>query len=1263
MKSNVMKTVPISGTLERVSFFEDDTIETVRQYVSLAVGSHPDRLFIQVKGKFPADYYSTNPKRWTDLFYRLAYNGKVISLEAMRAYITETRSLPSMVEKEITLEEWEAKDDFLQPLYNPDQEFEELRILGVDESRSMVFPLPPKEVLILPNRIPLVQPQSLYETFHPYEVTEIRVVEISETTSELIRRIYFPMMRSDTPNTVEPLRSSLEATRTQFEALMELPAPKHETTTIVRAKWYIPFVSTRFPAPRARFEQIFYGMTLSPGTPYIGYFTAKTETLRHKFYVEDPKTKEPILSIPTFKRWLTNTLPQRRKPTLLIYRGKTISSFDRIAVTDKDIVVDVRRDKTSTASLEELQKDVLEWLTSLDALIPFLVNSDIDSSRWELNDLSVVASYHNEVRDLDMHRFPCIQSIFGYQNDAFRLLRSEHTSDTIPPQEVQAYQILSQEDAEQTPEYLSTEMNISIVEASELIAQIKSRAEDFDIEKSLRAYPIIKFTGKDVIVKFVTSLERTLKYADILRFVLTSDSDSVNNICPRRMDKVLPTVAVTQQEVNAIVDEADDEFNALLGITEEEPEAVPEEAPVVKTSKKVKVTKKTTATYNYFNTRLQKFDAETFDKSIYPSKCDKPKQVIALTPEDQARIGPEYNFADAPETETLKLENPEGTVICPPYWCMRDEIPLREDQLVTGEDGALHCPVCDGKIRPNEKADTFEFTVIKRDTAAKYPDFMKYESTINKRRIPCCYQQPRSSSEVLVSKEDETYILKEDAATIPSLRLAYLPETFASKLQLKPSYAKSVKKGRLVSGQGDVFRVGIGRPSKTFPKLLGDDTIIKRPNEAKENIMRCSFFRTWKGTEEGSSSIERTIASIDSAYTKGELTQLDELEYVTTFLKCEVIRLDMKSSDVHCGFWSELLGANSRTIALIGMDVLAYVERKKEKKVYKTEYTIDLRKTPFKEKTLPLLRQLHTKACSLNVPVLADAVKELRTPDYQYILDPFDRIQAVFVPGVIVLPIQPTSSKPPTGAISRNGYANIELNEIPEGLKVRAFLSQTIHPGFKVVEELQNSEGEVVELLLASGFRVPIQPEEPEEYTAVKEVLQTIQKDDEIQLVEGDRNKDDLKTAKETEYKNEIYEFLLFSLSKDIQTDDFAGLRDSIQSSNADLYKEISAWFKAQAYSDKALAPIEFINKVRTPCGQFDGDKSCNKSSLCGWHKGTCKIKVNPVVDTTEVLKRIAKTLKDNGKQRALVLDDKLSPFFSTILYLEMPHEWITNVV
>jgi hypothetical protein len=270
-------------------------------------------------------------------------------------------------------------------------------------------------------------------------------------------------------------------------------------------------------------------------------------------------------------------------------------------------------------------------------------------------------------------------------------------------------------------------------------------------------------------------------------------------------------------------------------------------------------------TYNFFNNRLQKFDPATFDKSIYPSKCDKPKQAIVMTKEDKERVGPEYNYSTVPPNETLELKDPDGTVICPPYWCIRDELPLREDQLVTKED-ALHCPVCDGKVRTTDDLDTLEFTVIKRDTSAKYPDYIKALSSINKRKIPCCFQTPRAATEILAPKEEATYVLDSSTTQVPSLRFAYLSPELADQLSIQTDYANSVKKGRLSSGESDYFRVGLGRPSKTLPILLNDKTSIPRPRDARDNLLQCSFFRTWKDRKEGETQLDRIVASIDHAY-------------------------------------------------------------------------------------------------------------------------------------------------------------------------------------------------------------------------------------------------------------------------------------------------------------------------------------------------------------------------------------------------------------
>lgn len=1288
----IMKEFPLLVGNRRltISFYPDDTIEAVRQYAALELNSHPNRLYMLVKSVFPEQYYSSNPKHWSELFFRLSYDGKKIDAQTFQEFINQNAI--NMVPREVTLEQWEDHDEYLNPIYNPTTDFREWRILGVPADRSMVMPVTPVD---LPNlkstQIPIPQIQSLFETFHDYDnVEEIMAVELPVKASELIKRNYFPVLTRDTPNNINNLRNSIQSARNTLDKLIGLDYKKHEKESIVRVKWYIPLISTKIPSPQVRFEQIFYGMTVDPeNVPYVGYFTSKRkllraktpeeealerksariEGLRHKFYVEDPTRKQINESFKNlFKGWLANTQPQRNIPTLLFYRGNSHLSFDRIAVTNRDIVIDVRREKSNTKNLDQLREEMRTWISSMDALMPFLEVSDLEKDRWEVSDLSVVASYKNEVKEFDMHRFHCLQNIFSVREEQFRLLRAEHTSGDISQQELQAYELLEDEDAEQSPEYLAEQMSLEIEDARELFQKLRSRGEDFNYDKFIKAYPILKFSGKEVLIKFVTNLERTLQYADILRFVLTTNGREVNSLCPRRMDIVAPQVSIPQQGIEITTELTEDtDFLSFLG-AEEEPAPVQTNnivTPQPTKGKKSVVVSKTIKTHNYFNNRLQEFDKETFDKKVYPNKCDKPKQVVVLTPEDKARMGNEYNYEDADELEKVELDNPQGTAICPPYWCMRDQIPLKPEQLVTEDDGELHCPVCHGKVRTSDKLDVFEYPVIERKTQGKftpYPKYMKAKSTINGREIPCCYEEKRSTGPKLTPKEEVNYVLEDMAVNLPALRMAYVPKGLIQSLKIETNYNNSIRKGRLLSDEEDVFRVGLGRPSKTIPMLLGSKTPIPKPRDAVENLKRCSFFRTWNK--------EDPVRTIDEDYEAGTLSPLEELEYVTSFLSTEVILIDVKSNEVLCGFWSDVVSPRSRSIAVfiipnMQLSVLTRVSRVKETTTTRTEYTADLRKKPFAKQTLPTLRELHTKACSINTPVLKHAITELRQrgmTDYSVILDPLKRVQAVIVPGKIILPVQPTNAETDEGVQVYDGYHQITQNMLPKFSDVKTFTETTNHPGFKVKESLQNTKEEFVELLFTSGFRIPVQPLDAIKKEPSKEVIETIQEHNEDELVNGEPNKQDQKLAQQTIYAEEMYQFLLYSLSKDVQGNEEA-LRDAILNRSSKLREKINSWYKHNSFKDTKETPIDFINKIRTPCGQLTDQDKCKKSSLCGWHKNTCKIRVKPILSSDDLVERIYTALVENDKVRALVLDDGYSPFFSSVLYLEMPHELITSTI
>jgi hypothetical protein len=1253
--------VPLEGSSTILSFFPDDTIETVRQHVALAKQTHPDRLFIQVQVELPKDYYSSNPKRWMDLFYRLSHGKNAIRADVLDAYVSHVRPGTGVAARDVSREDWHSVEDFVHPLCHPPGPFKEWRILGVSEDKSMVLPIPPKDTPIPAAYSPAPSRQLLFETMHPEEVHAFMAVEVDPAAaSDVIRQVYFPFFQASTPANIETLRIPLKAAHEQITSLMKLKSPEPTHASILRAKWYIPLISTKFTAPRVRFEQIFYGLTVSPTTPVVSYFTSKGEITRHKFYVEDPKTKDPMLNVPMWKAWMNGTQPQRRLPTLLFYRGKNRSSFDRIAITNKDITVSTWRGKDSKESLPELQEDMLRWMKTLDAVMPFLVETDIGVSRWVLNDLTVVASYAKEISEFDMRRFGCLQSVFSYQDNAFRLLRADRETD-IPPEVLRAYTIL-QEDGS-----LETEMGITAAEAATLSEKVQALEadENFNFEKATGSYPVVSFSSKDVMVKFVKNMDRVLDYASMLRYVLTSDKEEVNALCPRRLEVVEASAGVA----NTV--QVEDEFDlgdvfaeeiAAAAAAEPAPSNAAAAPAAVVSAMRVKKSGPI-STHNYFNNRILQIDRDLVDDE-YSKKCEKLTQVVILTAEDQERIPEAYNYSTAPANEKMTVA--KGIAICPQYWCMRDEIPLSEAQLVTDDDNAQCCPVCKGKVRITDKEDPREFTVIKRKGDYKYPDFKEPSAkTTSKKKVPCCYRKPAATTAVLPKggpPQDDYYVLS--AGVIPEFRIAYLPPELTRRIHVKTDYAKTCPSNRIEASATDMFRIGLGHARDTLPTLLtGKETRIPSPAAGKEQVLQCSFFRTWKDLGDGDTLIERIVDGIDRAFTAKTMSALDEIEYVSMVMDCRVMRINLATNTMSCGFWADKTSARSRTIVLLDTDVLGKVSRRAGNVGSKFDFVVDVNK--FDPKSKSTLQSLHTASCLSSTPGFDDAVKELmakNVSNYQVILDPFKRVQAIFVPEQVVLPIHPLNMDVPEGVAVRSGYADVKDEELPTNETLSNFLKDTRHAGFKRSEILQGSDGTYSELLLESGFRAPFRPEAGEQEDA-KEVLQTVRKHTEEALVHAAPNKEDLRLASDITYSSEVFEFLMFSLSKDIQETDHEELRAAVQTPGPNLYKDLAGWLSREAYWDEVNEPVQFVNKVRTPCGQMTNADTCKKSTLCGWHQDTCKIKVQSVVDRAQVLKRMTKVLKENSKQRALVLDGRLSPFFSTILYLEMPHELITSDV
>jgi len=136
---------------------------------------------------------------------------------------------------------------------------------------------------------------------------------------------------------------------------------------------------------------------------------------------------------------------------------------------------------------------------------------------------------------------------------------------------------------------------------------------------------------------------------------------------------------------------------------------------------------------------------------------------------------------------------------------------------------------------------------------------------------------------------------------------------------------------------------------------------------------------------------------------------------------------------------------------------------------------------------------------------------------------------------------------------------------------------------------------------------------------------------------------------------------LLFQLTKDILDKKFPDLIAALSEQTpkrSDVEPELEVWFDQTTHFVSLNTPIEFLSKIRKPCGQFKKNQ-CDSAHMCAWNGKQCRIQVRDTISKKKLFNKLLGTLVDNSKIRSIVLDGRTTPFFSTVLYLELPTEII----
>lgn len=1264
-----------------VQFFEDDTVDTVRQHIGVATDIHPDRLYILIGIELSRHYYTQDKRNWDLLFHRLSLDGRPLEQEMLDSYCSEYR-VPALKipYKKYDRDEWMTYPEELHDLWDPVGEFVEYWIFGVEDQRSFCLPLKQTGIgsRIIAAESPIPDNSKLFMSFYQKEkVRGFWVIPAEESA-------YVPLLRTGTPQKLAVSQITLlQNNKDHLEKLLSLDPPVPKKTALLKAIWYVELVDTEIDHVRTRFEQMFYGLSVSSKIPCITFFTSQNEVSRHKFFTENVKTKEPFLDVPMWAAWWTKTKPPGSRPKLILYRGKSREHFDRISISATDISFGVYRDSTETRDIEELREELHNWFWTLDSITPFFAETDLKKCRWSLQEIKFELEFSTALEELDTRRLGCLSSIFDQDRkhpDVFKFLRTDYALEGLTVSDLYVIDLLKDNEF-LTPQDIQDQLKVSLEDSSRILSSIRSKIQDDPrlLERKTRGFPLLQFLPSSIVVSSVVDLDRPAKYASILRYILSDPkSKLLDSICPKKVETSETKVAVSNFEYNL-----DESFGDLFSYLEEaEPEQKAEE---------IKKTGKKSSKYSYFIKRLEEFDPKTFNPDQpnpdYPGACEQSHQPIALKKTELDAMPPEFDPRKNMKPEQiLQWEEPEGIVACPDYWCMYDKIPLKKDQLVDGKA----CPVCGGKVRSltDSKADVREFSVIPRTKGFSFAGYSKNPpiSPANQKELPCCFRTEHKPKTLSTdAQEGKYYINREIKTDLEELRLAYIPQELLDVLDIQTDYTYFKKNGsRIPTGFSAFFRVGLGRSSETIPKLFDSDS-VPEPRHAVQVALNCSFLHSWMtpasehleeieeqlldkkpfDTDELSRKKVATIISgMSKAFREGTMTPLQEVEYTCIFLGIDIYRVFLHSGSMGCVFYSEQVDGKNAIILLQDkdeIDCLAFVSRKGRN----FTYSADIMQKPFNKPTIEKLTELRKRVCRLSIPTSSEALdaffKIYQDSLPTLILDPFGRMQAFFHPNEVLIPFKnapvPIDLK---DFVTYQSYADIK-DQLPSREKMIYYLSliTEFHSGFKLERELTDSQGQVVELLLECGLRIPVIPEpssgKPED------VLATVMQEGETEFTFGNPNPEDIQTYKKISYADEVYNFILFELTQDLEQD-YDSLRTAL--SNTPLRKEVEplldSWFSHKVQFTQIDKPIEFISKIRKPCGQFKTKGSCDNAHMCGWD-GQCKVEVRNTVDKKKLFGKLLTNILENSKTRYMILDGRTSPFFSTILYLELPHEKIVT--
>lgn len=597
-----------------------------------------------------------------------------------------------------------------------------------------------------------------------------------------------------------------------------IPSKHVARAGFARIRWKAPYNGS---LRALSLEHMFYALSPTPGIPQIVFSRNMEEPRVHKMYAID---KRVVIGPEEYRKWERVSHP-RGEPILVLYASTAglTRPIVRLALTEREMRWTVESavvENSMTFSLRDVapvMAELLELVRPMGVAALADILPEWESCVWTLTLKPDVGNTTLTPARIDS-LLECLAGPWGSPVEGAWAYRRVSDFGSRRPEDGRIWELL--QEGMSTPDILRILPEadpVRVEEIRENNTRAFGRAVFFRFRQPL-TLEVHNIPGPRAFDRIRQAAENVFRWMHP-KLTTPAEAALMKELCPMKAVSLVPAGAPSAAAA------AFPEMDLLAALDSDlmagEPAA---EARAEAQEEKEEEPESTEAgtLHNILNSRLKEHDPARFIYEAtekvkpYAKNCQKPMQPIVFSGDEWKKLE-----GDNPAILKRYTDNPSlaawdeaktNVYVCPDFFCVKDALPLMKEDLVDDR-----CPVCGGQIIPKlaaaaiRKLDFQVWTLLTRDTAAKFPQFRK----MNPRglKLPCCFKLQHSEDKKVLGAEAYEYVLSEDRFPLEPGRMGVLPIKIQDWLGIDSSVGLTEGSIRVVKKNARVLlRVGVGAP-------------------------------------------------------------------------------------------------------------------------------------------------------------------------------------------------------------------------------------------------------------------------------------------------------------------------------------------------------------------------------------------------------------------------------------------------------------------